>query len=191
MPANFTIEEKEAVRKALFKKGYELLSQYGMKKLKIHDIARAVGIAAGTFYHFFPSKDAFISELIKARKRQSIENFKVLASKYPKGIPFKEMKMYLLNNLNNENIYRLLSQEDYNALMQKFNLSQSEEDAVEKTGAYIMSKLATDKTAEDFKLFSEAYKIIIIGTSDLTKLNTDVLNSVSEKLVESACKFLY
>ncbi|UTC64002.1 hypothetical protein E4O00_08940 [Treponema sp. OMZ 788] len=55
----------------------------------------------------------------------------------------------------------------------------------------MMEKLATSKTLEDFLLFADAFTIIVIGTSDLTKLNPKVTDEVTKKLIHAACKMLY
>ncbi|MDO5718996.1 MAG: TetR/AcrR family transcriptional regulator [Tissierellia bacterium] len=191
MPANFTNEEREQLYIELLEKGYDLLTTYGMKKLKITDIAKSVDIGTGTFYNFFSSKYEFIFKLIQHRKQKSIIRFEELSKKYPGGIPLPEMKEYLIANLKYDNIYRLLSQQDYNTLMSKLDIEESKTDNTAEYGKYIMSRLKTDKKAEDFILFSEMYKIIIIGTSDLTKLNDDLLDESIEKLVASACEILY
>lgn len=54
----------------------------------------------------------------------------------------------------------------------------------------MLDKLATSKSIDDFLLFSEAYTIII-GTSDLSKLNPSLTGQAIKKLVHSACQFLY
>lgn len=191
MPANFTEEERVVLKQNLLKNGYELLSKYGMKKLKISDIAKSVNIGTGTFYNFYPSKYEFIYELISYRKNLSLKKFNELSKFHTDGIPFDKMKSFLIENLNTNNIYRLLSQDDYNNLISKIDLPKENAEDIIKFGNYFMSKLKTDKNIDDFLLFSEAYKVIVIGTSDLTKLDENLLEPVLDKLVESACELLY
>ena len=52
-----------------------------------------------------------------------------------------------------------------------------------------MNKLATTKPIDSFLLFSEVYTIIIIGTSDLNKLNSNFTDTVIKKLIHSAYQF--
>jgi len=55
--AKFTESEKEQIRQCLLTKGKELFTQYGLAKTSIDDLVRACGIAKGSFYKFFSSKE--------------------------------------------------------------------------------------------------------------------------------------
>ncbi len=191
MPANFTKEERDILIEKFYKQGYILLKKFGYKKLKITDIASSVGIGTGTFYNFFKSKDEFIIWLIKRRKDETLEQFLSLSDNHPDGIPMESMEEFLFAAISNNNIYRCLTQEDYNILQKKYGLLDHRNEKIEENGRFMMSKLATKKSINDFLLFSEAYTIIIIGTSDLNKLNPKLTNTVVRKLIHSVCQFLY
>jgi AcrR family transcriptional regulator len=77
MAKAFTKSEKEQVRNNLLKKGREYFIRYGLKKTSIDDVARATGIAKGTFYTFFESKEAFflaVHELSEEKLRAELLN---------------------------------------------------------------------------------------------------------------------
>lgn len=57
MSKRFNAKKKQFIRDALIEKGKELFSQYGLQKTSIQEITKSVGIAQGTFYNFFPSKE--------------------------------------------------------------------------------------------------------------------------------------
>ncbi|UTC66144.1 MULTISPECIES: TetR/AcrR family transcriptional regulator [unclassified Treponema] len=191
MPANFTKEEREILIRKFYEQGYVLLKTHGYKKLKVSDIAAAIGIGTGTFYNFFKSKDEFIIWLIKKRKEEAFNLFLSLAEKFPKGIPFEAMEQYLIDTISHFNLYRLLSQAEYNKLQKKYGLLDNRNEQTKENGKFMMEKLATSKTLEDFLLFADAFTIIVIGTSDLTKLNPKVTDEVTKKLIHAACKMLY
>lgn len=191
MPANFTKEEREQLFEKFYKKGYQLLKKHGYKKLKISDIATSVSIGTGTFYNFFKSKDEFIIWLIKKRKMESFNKFILLAKKYNDKIPQPAMEDYLFEMISSYNIYRLLSQDDYNILQKKHGLLKNRDENIEKSGKFILEKLDSRKNLDDFKLFSQAFTIIIIGTSDLTKLDPNLADDATKKLIHSACQILY
>lgn len=67
MPANFTEKQREEIRAKLLSVGYELIPELGLKKMKVSVIAARAEIATGTFYHFFPSKEAYVKALIDAQ----------------------------------------------------------------------------------------------------------------------------
>ncbi|MBY0595390.1 TetR/AcrR family transcriptional regulator [Bacillus bingmayongensis] len=61
----FTEQEKEQIRQSLLEKGRELFIQYGLAKTSIDDIVLACGIAKGSFYKFFSSKEELYFEILK------------------------------------------------------------------------------------------------------------------------------
>ncbi len=64
MPRAFTKEEREAIRGRIVVAGKELFSRYGLQKTTVEELARAARIAKGTFYLFFPSKEALYAEVL-------------------------------------------------------------------------------------------------------------------------------
>lgn len=191
MPANFTKEEKDILIEKFYQQGYVLLKKFGYKKLKIIDIASAVGIGTGTFYNFFKSKDEFIIWLINKRKDEATAQFLSLSKKYPNGIPMTIFEQFLFDTISYKNIYRCLTQEDYNILQKKYGLLDNRNEKIKENAKFMMSKLATKKSLNNFLLFSETYTIIIIGTSDLNKLNSKLTDTIVKQLIHSACQFLY
>lgn len=53
----FSDTEKEMIRKKLMQEGERLFTSYGIKKVSIDEIVHAAGIAKGSFYSFYPSKE--------------------------------------------------------------------------------------------------------------------------------------
>ena len=53
----FSDAERERIRAELLEVGAELFAQYGLQKTTIADLTDPVGIANGTFYQFFDSKE--------------------------------------------------------------------------------------------------------------------------------------
>lgn len=63
MPTAFTDEELEHIRSALIKAGIRLSKELGLQKMSVEKLTAAVGIAKGSFYMFFGSKEDFILEV--------------------------------------------------------------------------------------------------------------------------------
>ncbi len=53
----FSELERERIRQKLMAEGERLFTTFGIKKVSIDEIVRAAGIAKGTFYAFYPSKE--------------------------------------------------------------------------------------------------------------------------------------
>ena len=63
MPTAFTDEELEHIRSALIPAGIRLSKELGLQKMSVEKLTAAVGIAKGSFYMFFGSKEDFILEV--------------------------------------------------------------------------------------------------------------------------------
>ena len=113
MPANFTEEQRAAIREKLFAVGYDLIREVGLRKMKVALIAERAGIAAGTFYHFFPSKEDYVTALIEAQGRASQEQLFALASAEGK-IPLEQAVQCLRASFRPEqNILMELTLDDW------------------------------------------------------------------------------
>lgn len=58
MARAFTQTGKELIRQNLLRKGREYFIKYGLKKTSVDELAQAAGIAKGSFYKFYDSKEA-------------------------------------------------------------------------------------------------------------------------------------
>lgn len=64
MPAIFSEEQREQIRQEIKKQAKELFSQKSIRKTSVAELAERVGIAKGTFYHFYASKGTLVAEII-------------------------------------------------------------------------------------------------------------------------------
>ncbi|CAH0119329.1 hypothetical protein PAE9249_01828 [Paenibacillus sp. CECT 9249] len=75
----FTEKEKETIRNKLLDEGRRLFAVLGLKKTSIEDVTKAVGIAQGSFYLFYSSKEELYCEILQQEERvirsQLIEHF--------------------------------------------------------------------------------------------------------------------
>lgn len=65
MAGGFTEEEREQVRRELLDSGYELFLSSGFRRMTVAGITKRAGVAVGTFYNFYESKEQFVIALIK------------------------------------------------------------------------------------------------------------------------------
>src|SRR5688500_3785820 len=60
-----TAEAKEATRKKILEAAQDLFRTTGFEAATTRDIARAAGIAVGTLFNYFPTKEAIVAGLIQ------------------------------------------------------------------------------------------------------------------------------
>jgi AcrR family transcriptional regulator len=70
MPKAFSAAEKSSIRTALMSTGLRHFERAGLRAARIDDICRDVGIAKGSFYAFFPSKEELFMVIVAEREAQ-------------------------------------------------------------------------------------------------------------------------
>lgn len=71
MPIAFTEEEMTKLRHELMLAGIRLSRELGLQRMSVEKITSAVGIAKGSFYIFFDSKEDFILEIADYANREA------------------------------------------------------------------------------------------------------------------------
>lgn len=113
MPMIFNENNKETYRVRLLENGMALLRQGGVKAVTVEAVTKRSGLAKGTFYTFFPSKEEFIYQIILHNRNKSKSDYAQLADRStPLGR--EEIRQYFLTLLLSENnVYSYLSEEDH------------------------------------------------------------------------------
>ena len=87
MPRIYTDDDRAAIREKLLQGAAAALEQKSYKRIPVEKIAASAGIAKGTFYHFFPSKEALFYEiLVDIKKRNRAPLLELIDA----GIPSRE-----------------------------------------------------------------------------------------------------
>lgn len=87
MAKKFNEHEKKTIEDALIEQGKTLFATFGFQKTSISDITKKVGIAQGTFYTFFQSKEMLyfhILELEEAKIKEQLMNVELFKKYQPK-----------------------------------------------------------------------------------------------------------
>ncbi|MCM1253676.1 MAG: TetR/AcrR family transcriptional regulator [Clostridium sp.] len=76
MPASFTKKQQNKIREQLFHEGIKLFRTYGVQRTTVSKLTSVCGIAKGSFYSFYESKEAYILALIKWAESKTEEMLK-------------------------------------------------------------------------------------------------------------------
>lgn len=123
MTKAFNDREKEIIRQSLIEKGRELFLSYGLKKTSISDITKAVGIAQGSFYIFFDSKEDLYFEILQIEEekiRGNLIDKQLLNKKLTKEV-FKLFLKEAFKATENPLVKTLLIKDDYENLVRKLS----------------------------------------------------------------------
>ena len=98
--------------------GFDLLKQYGMTHMSVAKITEAAGIGVSTFYNFFPSKEAYVYEVLQYRRKMIPELIKMALNGKEKAGP-AEARTYLKFMIDeNYSVFPSLSPEDEQRLLE-------------------------------------------------------------------------
>jgi len=78
MPRALTEQEKCTQCQRLLNKGKDAVFLHGLRKVSVDDITRAAGIAKGSFYQHFDSKDQYLCSLIVQVHHDTIDEARQL-----------------------------------------------------------------------------------------------------------------
>lgn len=90
----FTEEERDECREKMLAAGAPLLAEYGMTHMSVAKITQAAGIGVSTFYNFFPSKEAYVMDVLEYQRRKIPELVAMVLQGKEKAGP-DEVRAYL------------------------------------------------------------------------------------------------
>lgn len=118
MPKIFTEEQKEKLNQSLRQNCIAILKDRGYRGLNIRELTQITGISAGTFYHFYQSKEELILSLMDdcqvALQNQFLERY------HTQGRIDRKTFIELYCNFfiwDENNILRYLSRDDMTTLL--------------------------------------------------------------------------
>ena len=74
------VKEYEERRKEILERAERLFVTKGYTKTTVNDILKEIGIAKGTFYHYFKSKEEVMDEIIMRIIKEDVAKAKVIVS---------------------------------------------------------------------------------------------------------------
>lgn len=164
MPAIFNEEKRKQVRINLLENGFEHIKRFGLKKTSIEEVAKDSGIAKGTFYSFFPSKEEFVASIILYKREVYKREITVLISEA--GGLTKECVRKILKRtaFGDANLYAYLTAEDLAVLTARApkSIIPMEEDVAITTGV-LLSLIPDKRTDCDWQVIANYVKIMVLA----------------------------
>ena len=134
--AGFSDEKRTYIRNELLETGRKLFARYGLKKTTISDLTDPVGIADGTFYHFFDSKERLYLEILTREQEAFADSVDELLADAPG--PQEGITAYLRLTIEeietNPLIQQLVVEDDWERLVQEFSEDELAEQREQELG---------------------------------------------------------
>lgn len=118
----FSEQEKEMIKNKLFEEGERLFTAYGIKKVSIDELVQAAGIAKGSFYSFYPSKEHLFMEIaiaVQNRMWVEMEGFLQAHSDLQSRELMKQTFIWMVEQFEHYPLIRKLDKETTDYLFRK------------------------------------------------------------------------
>jgi len=192
MPAIFSEEQKQKLQIKLLSTGFELLKKYGYRRMTIDEVTKNCGIAKGTFYHFFKTKEEFTYQIMlfernieRKKLTDRLTNDNILTKK-----AFKDWLCDMIQN--NVNIFSYMSQEEITLLMsawpEEYLLNISND---EQTSLWILNMIPDKQPDYDRKIFVNYMKGIAIINTYKNLLNPDAADMSIDRFMDDLIRYIW
>lgn len=118
-PKGFSDEEKEILRDKLCKCCEERWSLYGYKKTSISDLTKHIGVATGSFYLLFVSKEELFCETLRRIQNRLKSNWEEIIRSKPDIEGFREAMIWLYKEYRSFPFLYDFNDPDYLALVNR------------------------------------------------------------------------
>lgn len=191
MPSIFTPKDKERIRRQLLAEGRSRMLAEGIAKTNIDELAKNAGIAKGTFYHFFPSKQDFILEIIHSYQQEKLSQLRAVSeAKKGKLTPDEALVWYRTLYRPDENPLYRLSKKDLDWIMAKIpanRLFRPEADI--ETCRLILSMIEGDHDTVDCRVLANFPKMMMLALEYRDFMHQEVLET-NFRMIQN-CMFQY
>ena len=191
MPSIFSQEDKERIRTQLLAEGREMMLERGITKMNIDELAESAGIAKGTFYNFFPSKQDFILEIIHSYQDGKLVQLEQLAADKKGKITLDEaFEWYKTLYQPQENPLYHVSKKDMDWIMAKIppeRLFRPEVDI--RTGRLILSMIEGVREDIDYRVLANFPKMMALALENKDFMHQEALETNFQMIVD--CMYCY
>ncbi|MFC7081182.1 TetR/AcrR family transcriptional regulator [Halorussus caseinilyticus] len=130
----FDADERERIRGRLRETGRDLFARYGLDKTTIADLTDPAGIANGTFYRFYDSKEQLYFEILREEGERLAED--IIADSFethddPEAAIVAFLTLLCEEIETNPLVRRLVVDDDLSRLMAQFSDEQLREEQAE------------------------------------------------------------
>ena len=191
MPQIFDEAGRERLRIQMLENGFELIKRFGLKKTSISDITKASGIATGTFYNFFKTKEEFVYQIILQKREQSKAEFTALLD--AEGMLDRSGFRTFLHTIffAENNIFEYLSQDEVTMLYARWpeNYMKDSGQGRENT-QWILDHVAGKKPDCDWKVFANFCKAVSIIRYGKGNLYGEAYQEMMRQIIETILNYV-
>lgn len=184
MPNIYDSEKRQRIREKLLDEGFERLKAVGLQKTSVEDIAKSAGIAKGTFYNFFKSKDMFVLELIQYQQAKLKQELQRLVAE--RGYLTKDGVRRYIEHLvyGDHHVYAYLSAEELTAISVRTGMAMPmNTHAIQQTTLTLLDLIPDKDPACDWRILANLMRIIALTWMSRKQLLEEALDETIYGLI--------
>lgn len=195
MPVPFTEKEKTEIRNSLMEAGLRMFSGAGLSKTSVENLASSAGIAKGSFYLFFESKEELYYEiLIEEEKFRD----RVMERVLNMGLsPQKTMELFLLDSLDeihkNPFFQRVFASDDMLYVARRVNETKLLENRLkdEQSMEHFLRVVYGDREKPDVPIFTGILRAFVMGVLHRKEIGEDIADTVAREMARTLARGLF
>ncbi len=195
MPKSYSEHERTQIILQLKAQAKLLLTQYGVKKTSVDELVKRVNIPKGTFYLFYPSKEALLFQVLEEEQQRIqqtlLEQIKALGSSVS-AAQFSALVFDLYQCTVNSFLYHLTVSGDMELLIRKLP-PEVVKSHIQQDDFYMRQLLAflPPQGREKAEVFSGALRGIFLLPMHRREVGEAVFEDSVRLLIEGLCKQLF
>ncbi|MFU8786340.1 MAG: TetR/AcrR family transcriptional regulator [Candidatus Izemoplasmataceae bacterium] len=165
MPKAFSETEKIIIKKEMITVTKDLLNTHGAKKVTVDDIVHAIGIAKGSFYLFYDSKEHLFYEVFRIYHDQIQDDF-IASLKAHAHVLDKDSLlnaiMTLIRSLDDTFMYHFIADKALDKIMRKLPIELVEDHQKrDELVFYELTSLFPNQPVEKILLFGSSLRLLM------------------------------
>ncbi|MBR3460422.1 MAG: TetR/AcrR family transcriptional regulator [Clostridia bacterium] len=189
----FSQEEREEIRVKMLDAGFPILKEYGMTHTSISKITKAAGIGVSTFYNFWKTKEAYMTELISYYRKKKLPlmvDEEVLSRN--RKLSRIEVKKYFQALVDeNISIYPHMTLEDEYKLVNSSNSFKPDIEKETTIAKELFSYFENVRDDIDFGLVANLTKILAITAESKAELHEGAYDKTIDKIIDMILDLIF
>lgn len=188
MPKIFSESDRNIIREALLENGRKALEKSSYKNISVSDIAAETGIAKGTFYNFFDSKEAFFYEvMLKIRNENRIEIIRCMENPTRENV----YKLFYERYTTIKTVYDYFSPDEMKIIFRRLPYKQNEADNDSLCLAEELIAVCTDRKDVNAEVVINIMNIAASAASEREFLLQDSYNETVSVIAKAITDYIF
>lgn len=192
MPSIFSEADKNAIRNQLIAEGSEMMLESGITKMNLEKLALSAGIAKGTFYNFFKTKQHFILAIIRSYQQQRFEVLKKEAEARKGTLSvYEAVEMFLSIYAPENNPMFHMKEKDLNWIAEKIPPEELFDSKMDLTCCSLIMSCVKDLRPDiDFRIVSNFSRMIMFTLMQKENVHQEVLTENIKMIIDLIVKYV-